>query len=174
MSAGLNPGLPDPSAERLRRAFRLLNRFMLAMWHLGMGRWINIWPGGIGRIMVLTHIGRRTGLARQTPVNYASVEGEVYCISGYGSKSDWYRNLKANPHVEAWLPEGRWAGVAEELPIDESGLQRVRQVLIASGFAAPLFEGIQPRTMSDDQLRALAADYRLLHIRRMEDTAGED
>jgi deazaflavin-dependent oxidoreductase (nitroreductase family) len=174
VSSGLNPGLPDQSAERLRRAFKLLNRFMLAMWRLGMGRWINVWPGGIGRIMVLSHIGRRTGLQRQTPVNYARVEGEVYCISGYGSNSDWYRNIKADPHVEAWLPEGRWAAMAEELPIDDAGLPLVRQVLVASGFAAPLFEGIRPRTITDDQLRELAADYRLLHIRRLEAAAAED
>ena len=64
-----------------------------------------------GQIMVLTHTGRKSGLRRRTPVNYALVDGEVYCTAGFGQISDWYRNILANPQVEVWLPDGWWAGV---------------------------------------------------------------
>ncbi|MBK6872915.1 MAG: hypothetical protein IPG94_16550 [Kineosporiaceae bacterium] len=33
------------SQERLRAVFRYLNRFMVMMWRLGLGRLVNIWPG---------------------------------------------------------------------------------------------------------------------------------
>jgi deazaflavin-dependent oxidoreductase (nitroreductase family) len=158
--------------ENMRQAFKYANRFMLLMWRLGLGSWLNIYPPVIGRIMVLTHTGRKSGLKRQTPVNYALVAGEVYCTAGFGRGSDWYRNLKANPNVEVWLPDGWWAGVAEEITDPEARLPFLRQVLIASGFAAGTFGGIDPRTMTDEALKAETTEYCVLHIRRTEARTG--
>ena len=66
-----------------------------------------------------------------------------------------------------WLPEGWWAGVAEEIPDAQARLPLMRQVLIASGFAA-YAAGINPRALTDDELAAVTqtGDYRLIHIRR--------
>ena len=75
--------------ESLRQAFKVLNRrLMLPLWRLGLGRWLNAWPAVGGRIMVLVHRGRKSGLQRYTPVNYAQVDGEVYCTAGFGAGSD--------------------------------------------------------------------------------------
>ena len=101
---------------------------------------------------------------RQTPVNYAQVNGDVYCTAGFGPRSDWYRNLLANPEVEVWLPNGRRTGRAEDVSGCEQHLHLLRQVLIASGFAARL-AGINPHSISDEELQQLAADYRLVRIR---------
>ena len=155
----------DSTQERLRQAFKYFNRFMLLLWRLGLGSFVNLWPAVGGRIMVLAHTGRKTGLPRRTPLNYALVDGEIYCLSGYGQFSDWYRNVKANPAVEVWLPDGWWAGVAEEVADPSLNLPLIRQVLVASGFAA-YAAGINPRRLSDEALQAVTADYRLLHIRR--------
>lgn len=152
------------SVENLRKFFKVMNVFMLLMWRMGLGFWVNFWPGVVGRIMVITHTGRKSGLKRQTPVNYALVDGDVYCV---GSPiSDWYRNLKANPRVDLWLPNTRWTGTAEEIPTNETTLPILRQVLIASGFAAPLFGGFNPRKTSDADLLVKCRDYRLFRIRR--------
>src|SRR6266542_1045798 len=106
----------DPQTlEKARQAFKYFNRFMLLMWRLGWGAWVNAWPDVGGRIMVITTTGRKSGLRRQSPVNYALVGGELYCTAGFGQVSDWYRNIKANPNVEVWLPDGWWSGVAEEV-----------------------------------------------------------
>ena len=49
----------DPQLEAfLRRAFWWLNRFMILMWRLGLGIWLND-ARTSGQIMVLTHIGRK-------------------------------------------------------------------------------------------------------------------
>jgi len=158
--------------EKLRSAFRPINSLMLGMWRLGLGQFINIWPEGIGRIMVIGHTGRKTGLRHQSPVNYTLVDGEIYCVAGYGKRADWYRNLLANPIVDVWLPDGWWAGVAEEMKDSPERLPLIREVLIASAFAGRM-AGFDP-AMSDAALDKMTANYRLMRIHRMEARTGRN
>ena len=165
---------PDPRLEeQLRQGFKYLNRFMLLMWRLGLGPMLNMGPAMAGRYMVITHIGRKSGLKRRTPVNYAVVDDEVYCVAGFGSISDWYRNIIANPQVDVWLPDGWWTGVAEEVTHPEVRLPLLREVLIGSGFAA-LAAGVDPNKMKDEELNAATKEYRLIHIRRVAVRTGPD
>ena len=164
----------DPRLEeQLRQGFKYLNRFMLVMWRLGLGPWLNAWPGGLGRYMVITHTGRKSGAKRRTPVNYALVDDEVYCTAGFGSTSDWYRNIIANPQVEVWLPDGWWAGIAEEVTHPEARLPLLREVLIGSGFAA-YAAGLDPKQMPDEDLDAATKEYRVIHIRRVAACTGKN
>jgi len=48
-----------------------------------------------GYIMVLKTTGRKTGRQRFTPVNYAILDGKVFCLAGFGKLAHWYRNLPA-------------------------------------------------------------------------------
>jgi deazaflavin-dependent oxidoreductase (nitroreductase family) len=149
-----------------RRGFKYLNRFMLLMWRLGLQRW-GMSNQYLGYIMVITHIGRKSGLARRTPVNYALIDGEFYCVAGFGAIADWYRNLVANPRVEVWLPESWWEGMAEDVSMWPAARQLplLRQVLINSGFAA-YAAGLDPRKMSDAELAKATAEYKLVRIHR--------
>ena len=158
--------LSPRTEETLRQGFkRYLNPFMLLMWRLGLGTFLNLWPEVGGRIMVIAHEGRKTGQRRYTPVNYAIVDGEVYCTAGFGRISDWYRNIMINPNVEVWLPDGWWAGVVEDLSDSPKRLPLLRQVIIGSGGVAYMF-GIDPIRMTDEQLHAVTSKYPLLHIWR--------
>ena len=159
------------STQRLRSAFGYLNRFMVALWRLGLGGWVNCWPAVGGRVMVLVNIGRRSGIQRLTPLNYATIGGDIYCISGFGRISDWYKNVVENPRVEIWLPDGWWAGVVTDVSDAESRLAVMRQVLIASGFASYL-AGIWPRSISDAELDQATADYRVLRIEHTQSLAA--
>lgn len=145
----------------LRKVFHAMNHFMVFMWKLGLGKAINSWPAGFGRIMVIKHRGRRSGREYLTPVNYAIVGGDIYCTAGFGPISDWYRNILANPRVELWLPEGKDFYCTQEVSDSRDRLFLLRQVIIASGFAAPLF-GINPKKLNDEQLNAVSQDYRLV------------
>jgi deazaflavin-dependent oxidoreductase (nitroreductase family) len=156
--------------ERFRQAFKYLNRFMVLMFRLGLGRWLQFWPRFTGQILVLSHRGRKTGLTRRTPLNFAFVDGDLYVLAGFGSVSDWYRNVKANPQVQVWLPDGWWSAVAEETNSPPERLRILRAVLVASGFAAYAF-GIPPRT-PDDRLAELSAGYRVLCLRRTAPLTG--
>jgi deazaflavin-dependent oxidoreductase (nitroreductase family) len=156
----------DAQAEqKLKRGFKNLNRFMLLAWRLGLGKWLNAWPEVGGRIMVLIHTGRKTGKRHRTPINYAIVNGEVYCVAGFGPSADWYRNIVANPQVEVWLPDGWWAGISEELLDPERRLPLVREVIKASGAAGTAL-GVDATQLNDEELDKITQDYRLIRIRR--------
>lgn len=158
--------------QSLRQAFkRLVNPGMVLLWRLGLGAWCNAWPTVGGRILVLAHTGRKTGRRRLTPINYAIVNGELYGLAGFGETSDWYRNVKAKPQIELWLPDGWWAGTVEDVSEDERRGQLMRAVLFASGFAAPLF-GVDPRRLTDEQIAATTKDYRLLRFHQTEARTG--
>lgn len=158
--------------KKMQQGFKQFNKFMLLMWRLGLGQWINLWPEGIGRIMVITHTGRKSGLKRQTPVNYAIVDGEVYCVSGFGKYSDWYQNIKTNPEVEIWLPDSWWAGIAEEITEPVKRLSTLRTVLQNSGFATYAFEGLDPFKTTDEQLTNATNEYCVFRIQRIEARTG--
>ncbi len=147
----------------LRKIFHAMNHFMVFMWKIGLGKMINMWPAGFGRIMVIKHRGRKSGKEYLTPVNYALVDGDIYCTAGFGPSCDWYRNLLANPRVELWLPDGKDFYCAEDISDSPKRLFLLRQVIIASGFAGPLF-GVNPKKINDEQLDALSKEYRLVHF----------
>lgn len=64
----------------VRSAFKRFNRLMLFMWHICLGRRINFWPAGTGRIMVIGHVGRRSAKPYRTPVKYAEIEGGLFLL----------------------------------------------------------------------------------------------
>lgn len=147
----------------LRKIFRAGNQFMVFLWKIGLGKAINMWPAGFGRIMVIKHRGRRSGKEYLTPVNYAIVDGKIYCTAGFGSISDWYRNILVYPPVELWLPEGKHLACAEDISTSPDRLFLLRQVIIASGFAGPLF-GVNPKKLNDEELNQVSKNYRLVHF----------
>lgn len=158
------------TAIRLRKIFKVFNRFMLALWRLGLARYGNPTEIG-GAVMVIKHRGRKSGQVRYAPVNFAEVDGDIYCTAGFGTETHWYQNLKADPNVELWLPDSRWAGIAEDASEAENRVKILRAVLVASGFAGPLF-GANPRRMRDDQIEALLGPYRLMRIRKTDPVTG--
>jgi deazaflavin-dependent oxidoreductase (nitroreductase family) len=153
------------SADKMRAGFRTFNRFMVALWRLGLGRFVNWSPRYGGRIMVITHNGRKSGIRRQSPVNYAIIDDDLYCTAGFGKNCDWYKNIKTNPGVEVWLPDGWYEGVAEEVTNPELRLPILREVLKNSGFAS-YAAGVDPYGISDEQLESLTREYKLVRIHR--------
>jgi deazaflavin-dependent oxidoreductase (nitroreductase family) len=156
-----------------KRVFRVLNFFQILMWRMGMGRWLSMFPSTTGTYLVLTHYGRKSGRKYRTPVNFASFNGDVYITAGFGSISDWYQNIIANPQVEVWLPDGWYVATASDVKVDQETLPILRKILVNSGFAAPMM-GIQPNRLSDDELLELCKDYRLVHIQRSAPRTGND
>jgi deazaflavin-dependent oxidoreductase (nitroreductase family) len=157
------PNFTQGQLRTLRRIFHWMNHLMVFMWRIGLGGLINAWPSVVGRIMVIRHRGRRSGKGYLTPVNYAIVNNEIYCTAGFGANTDWYRNVLANPAVELWLPQGRRRAQGTDASASPDRVHLLRQVLIASGFAAPLF-GVNPRKLTDDQLTDICEEYRLVHF----------
>jgi len=156
---------PEPFAA-LRRVFHEMNRWMVLLWRLGLGRFTDVWPDGFGRLMVIEHVGRRSGTTYRTPVNFTIVDGDIYCAAAFGRNTDWYCNALAQRSISIWLPDGPWEATVDDLSNDPARLDRLRRILIDSGFAAPLF-GLHPRRMSNDELAEATSDYRLLRIQKL-------
>lgn len=152
------------TVEALRRFFKAMNRGMVMTWRLGLGPLAGIWPSGFGRILVIEHTGRKSGNHYRTPVNY-TIDGEdLYCIAGFGERTDWYRNLMAQSHTAVWLPEGRWEADATDESDSLRRLELMRAVLRDSGFASHAV-GLHPDRIDEESLAAATATYRLVRIR---------
>ena len=63
--------------------------------------------------------------------------------------------------------------MAEDITDEKDRISLLRQVLIASGFAARL-AGINPLAITDAELDAKTADYRLIRIRPLTPRTGRD
>lgn len=63
----------------------------------------------------MTTTGRKSGLARTTPLQYEEIDCVIYVASVRGQKADWLRNILANPHVEVRVKAKRFHGVAEPI-----------------------------------------------------------
>ena len=143
-----------------------MNRGMVTLWRLGLGRWAEAWPSVGGRVLVVEHRGRTSGARYLTPLNFAREDGELFCLAAFGSGADWYRNVMKPGTAVLWLPDGRWTASAADVTDEPGARRRIRQVLVDSGFAARLF-GLNPLLMTDDELGEATAPYRLVRFEQV-------
>jgi hypothetical protein len=169
----------NPETENtLRLVFKRFNRFMIGLFRLGLGWAVNIWPAVGGRIMVITHTAGIIAAVGNNGLGGAGLAMDVKLLvckfiwdDGFGSISDWYRNILANPRVEIWLPRGWWRGVVEDISQDPRRIPLLREVIIASGVVGPMM-GVNPPKMSDAEFDRVTSSYRLLRVRLQERLSG--
>jgi len=97
----------------LRSVFRL--PVYLYRWQLG---WVLA-----HRFLLIGHKGRRTGALHQTVVevlHYDSSSGEAVVMSGWGSRSDWFRNIEAAGSAEVVIGRRRFPVTHRVLDEDEA------------------------------------------------------
>ena len=102
--------------ERLPRFIWRLFHFLppRLAYSLGLGYLVG------NRILLLTTIGRKSGLPRVTPLLYDEIDGIIYLGSARGTDADWYKNLLDNPRVEFKIGSRRMKGHAD--PITDPNL----------------------------------------------------
>ena len=67
----------------------------------------------IGRVvLLLTTTGRKTGLERITPLQYELIDGVYHLGAVFGTKTDWVRNILANPQVKVRVRNREFSGHA--------------------------------------------------------------
>jgi deazaflavin-dependent oxidoreductase (nitroreductase family) len=74
-----------------------------------------------GAYALLETTGRRSGLARQTPVGNGLAGDTFWLVAAHGTQADYVRNLQAEPRVRV-KAGGVWrAGTAVVLATDDAG-----------------------------------------------------
>jgi len=81
------------------------------------------------RFLLLNHIGRKSGKVRQAVIEIDRYDPDTntYIVaSGFGKKSDWYRNLQKTPDVTIQLGNKKLKAKAELLSPEQSGEEMAR------------------------------------------------
>jgi len=90
------------------RALRFVNRRVAAQ--------VIASGGGPQRVvLLLTTIGRKSGLPRVTPLQFEELDGAYYVGSARGAQADWFRNIVANPCVQVQVRQQRFPARAEPI-----------------------------------------------------------
>jgi deazaflavin-dependent oxidoreductase (nitroreductase family) len=96
---------------------RLMLRLPIWLYRLRLG-----WLLG-NRFLLLTHVGRKTGLPHQTVVeivSHNSANDRYVIASGWGRKSDWFRNIQKTPEVRVQVGERNFRAHATILSVAEA------------------------------------------------------
>ena len=129
------------------RSWPVLNRLM------GVHTWVYRTSGGrLGEhipfvrapMLLLDHVGARSGVHRTSPLLYIADGDEVAIIAskgGFPKHPAWYHNLNANPETTAW-----WKGRKRRVRAREAtGAERERLWRMMAD-AYPDYESYQRRT----------------------------
>ncbi len=106
-------GKPVRKQPLLKALMRL--PIWLYRWNLG-------WLMG-GRFLMLTHTGRKSGLERQAVIEVVGHDeetGAYFVASGWGAKSDWYRNVQKTPRVKVQVRNRRYEALAGTISVGEA------------------------------------------------------
>lgn len=83
------------TAKTIYHRMQGLNKWMMKNYKRGVG------PRSV--VLLLTTIGRNSGLPREIPLQFEMVDGNYYIASARGKDADWFKNIQANPRVKVRL-----------------------------------------------------------------------
>lgn len=138
-SAGVRAGRAAVGIEK-SSLLTALFRVPKYLYQFGLG-----WLFG-HRFLMLTHRGRKSGRPYQTVlevVHYDPETRESIVVSGWGTRADWYRNIRANPPIavatgnEHYQPSYRELSPDEIYPVIQEYLQK----------SPPIMRGVVERTL---------------------------
>ena len=90
-----------------------------------LSRWAN------EQYAYLTTTGRRTGKPHRIEIWFAAADGRLFFLSGGRDRSDWVRNLLANPQVTVELGDETYRGLARVVDEGSAEDPRARELLVA-------------------------------------------
>lgn len=158
---------PEPShgplADLARRGFKVMNRWlMVPLLRAGLGAWMGTPLGGW--ILLLRVRGRRSGVMRESPLSYLIADGAVWVTAGFGSKTEWYRNLLVDPRVRLVLPRGGISCTAEVVTDPDVRRRIIPRLVRATGLPGYL-SGVDPFRAAPEAVLAATAWVPLIRLR---------
>lgn len=143
---------------RMSRTLRWLLRMPVHPYRWRCGRLLG------HRFLLLTHVGRRTGLRRQTVLEvmeYLEPGPELVVMSGFGRGADWLRNIAANPNPEIVVGGRRFVASYRFLDTEEA-VQVVGRYERRAGLMAPIVRAVLTRLLGWPYNGSAAARRRLV------------
>ncbi|MEW5942184.1 MAG: nitroreductase family deazaflavin-dependent oxidoreductase [Chloroflexota bacterium] len=130
--------------ERPGPFFKWIFKAPLLHYRLGLG-WM------VGKLfLVLTATGRKSGKPRRTPLEYSyDPATDTYVIvGGWRGKTDWFKNVSANPNVEVWVGRRKFKARAERMS-DEEVATWMGQVIRINPGSTPMWSRWGGEQVSD-------------------------
>jgi deazaflavin-dependent oxidoreductase (nitroreductase family) len=150
-----------PAPHTLASAFY---KAPLFAYRLGFGRFLGHF------FLLLTTWGRHSGMARSTMLSYAALDGVLYVISGWGLRSDWYRNLMVDPRVTVQIGKAAFPARARRVT-EEAEFRRVMFHMLATSRDPYLKPWLASLGLSTD-LEELVKNQERLHLVALERSMG--
>jgi len=151
---------PDaPSRYLDKPSARTMLRAPLTLWRLGLG------PLAGRAWMVVTTVGRSSGLPRHTAVYPHVVEGRTYLWCPYGDRAQWFRNVLVDPVVTVQWRHG--TKVRQAVPLDDEA-EAVRVVAALRRFGGSWFQGYLGSLGMQGTPEEIRDSWQRLHVRRLE------
>ena len=118
--------------------------------------------------MLLTTIGRKTGKPHRVVVDIVKhdKDKDIYFINaGWGLRSDWFRNLIANPNVQVQIARRKFSGRATVLPLKEGGDILVEFINQHPNYVRLMMRiiGIEIR-FNEEEIRSLVSEMPIVEI----------
>ena len=82
---------------------KYLFKIPIGLFLMGLGNWAG------PHFLMITTCGHKSGRPRHTPLEFSicSETGQPIIMSGWGERSDWVRNLRADPRCTLWMGKQR-------------------------------------------------------------------
>ena len=147
--------------DRPGPVFKVLFKIPVWLYRIGLG-------GLQGKhFLLLVTRGRKTGKLRYTALEYShEASTDAYQVmAGWGGRTDWYRNARANPRVQVQVGRRRFQALAEPL-----GDEEVAQILFEITQINPNAAGMwsrwagEPLDGSLESLRRAAPFFPVLRL----------
>jgi deazaflavin-dependent oxidoreductase (nitroreductase family) len=117
--------------------------------------------------MLLTTIGRKSGKKRFSMVDVLlhDEKTDTYFIeAGFGKRSDWYRNIEAQPRFEAQVGRRKFLATAEALPGEKTADVMIEFVRKRPKYAKSVMKMVNITFTTEEELRRMASQWMLLAV----------
>lgn len=121
--------LPYPKKGSINR---FIYKLPLLLWRMGFGSFLSHPARGGRKMMVVTTLGRKSGLPCHTMVSRIDFDQKDYAISGWWLRSDWTKNIHEDPLVTIQVGLKIYAAHARRV-VDLEEFRSVAHSLFESG-----------------------------------------
>ena len=137
----------------------------LFMHKVGLGGWEKI----IGaEWMLISTTGRKTGKRRDSMVDvmdYDTSTDTYYIEAAYGSRADWFKNIKANPIFDAQVGRRKFKAQVQELDAAGTGEMLVRFFRRKPAYTRSVMAMVGMKFKDENELREMGKNLTLLAVK---------